>query len=154
HDLARRYHPDRFHRSEPQLRAQLDSAFARIAQAYETLTSGAMRAAYDAKLKPKGATERSANRTTEKKAAKSENAETQPSVSDAERAEARFQQGLAALEKNQREPAIRCLAEAAMLQPRRARYRAEYGHALIGEANARRVAESELQAAISLEPEN
>ena len=41
-----------------------------------------------------------------------------------------------------------------MLAPREARYRANYGHALIGETNARRVAESELQEAISLEPDN
>jgi len=72
----------------------------------------------------------------------------------AERAEASFQQGLAALQRNQRDQAIRLLAKAAMLAPREARYRAKYGHALIGETNARRVAESELQAAISLEPNN
>src|SRR5258707_715370 len=72
----------------------------------------------------------------------------------AERAEASFRQGLAALHRNQRDLAIRLLAEAAMLAPREARYRANYGHALIGETNARRVAESELQAALALEPDN
>ena len=41
-----------------------------------------------------------------------------------------------------------------MLAPREARYRANYGHALIGDTNARRVAESELQAALALEPNN
>src|SRR5207253_1627445 len=38
HALARRFHPDRFHKSEPELRRRVDSAFARIAQAYETLS--------------------------------------------------------------------------------------------------------------------
>ena len=41
-----------------------------------------------------------------------------------------------------------------MLAPRVARYRAHYGQALIGAVNARRVAESELRAAVSLEPNN
>src|SRR5207253_2575107 len=76
--------------------------------------------------------------------------DTKPS--NAERAESSFKQGLAALEGNQRDQAIRLLAEAAMLAPREARYRANYGHALIGMPNTSRVAESELQAAIALEP--
>jgi predicted Zn-dependent protease len=41
-----------------------------------------------------------------------------------------------------------------MLAPREARYRAHYGHALIRQSNTRRIAETELQAALSLEPEN
>ena len=41
-----------------------------------------------------------------------------------------------------------------MLSPREARYRAHYGHALIRQSNTRRIAETELQAALSLEPEN
>ena len=41
-----------------------------------------------------------------------------------------------------------------MLAPREARYRAHYGHALIRQSNTRRIAETELQAALALEPEN
>ena len=41
-----------------------------------------------------------------------------------------------------------------MLSPREARYRAHYGHALIRQSNTRRIAETELQAAISIEPDN
>jgi curved DNA-binding protein CbpA len=150
HALARRFHPDRFHKSDSALRTRVDSAFARIAQAYETLSHTAMRAAYDAKLNSKSADAGVKTATAEKPEQPVEEHKEKP----ANRAELSFQQGLAALQRNQREQAIRLLAEAAMLAPREARYRANYGHALIGETDARRVAESELQAAISLEPNN
>jgi cytochrome c-type biogenesis protein CcmH/NrfG len=70
------------------------------------------------------------------------------------RAETSFQHGLDAMKRNRHDEATRFLAEAAMLSPREARYRAHYGHALIRQANTRRIAETELQAALSLEPEN
>lgn len=152
HALARRFHPDHFHKSDADLRSRVDSAFARIAQAYETLSSSALRTAYDAKLNSKPAGPAMKPAAAEKPA--QPEAERKEKPGNAERAAASFQQGLAALQRNQRDQAIRLLAEAAMLQPREARYRANYGYALIGETNARRVAESELQAALALEPDN
>jgi len=152
HALARRFHPDHFHKGDTALRTRVDSAFARIAQAYETLSNSALRAAYDAKLNAKSAGAGVKPAATERPDQSA--AERQEKPTKVERAEASFQQGLAALKRNQREQAIRLLAEAAMLAPREARYRANYGHALIGETNARRVAESELQAALALEPDN
>jgi cytochrome c-type biogenesis protein CcmH/NrfG len=59
-----------------------------------------------------------------------------------------------ATRQNHHDEAIRHLAEAAKLAPREARYRAYYGRALIKQSNMRRVAEGELQAALSLDPEN
>lgn len=48
---ARRLHPDRFRRdADEEARQQIDAAFARIAQAYETLKDATTRAAYDLKL--------------------------------------------------------------------------------------------------------
>jgi tetratricopeptide (TPR) repeat protein len=73
---------------------------------------------------------------------------------DAARAETSFQHGLDAKKRSRHDEAIRFLAEAAMLSPREARYRAHYGYALIHQANTRRIAETELQTALSLEPEN
>ena len=161
HSLARRFHPDHFHKSDVDLRTRVDSAFARIGRAYETLSHSALRAAYDAKLPSNsagGGVKTSAAERPDKPAVTERPAqpaaERKERPPDAERAEASFRQGLAALQRNQRDQAIRLLAEAAMLAPREARYRANYGHALIGETNARRVAESELQTAISLEPNN
>jgi curved DNA-binding protein CbpA len=152
HALARRFHPDHFHKSDSALRTRVDSAFARIAQAYETLSDSALRTAYDGKLISKSAGAGVKPAAPEK--ADKPAAEPKEKPPTAERAEASFRQGLAALQRNQRDQAIRFLAEAAMLAPREARYRANYGHALIGETNARRVAESELQAALALEPDN
>jgi curved DNA-binding protein CbpA len=152
HSLARRFHPDHFHQSDSALRSRVDSAFARIAQAYETLSHNALRAAYDAKRTSQfaGAGVKTAAAARPDKPA----AMRKEKPPNAERAEASFQQGLTALQRKQRDQAIRLLAEAAMLAPREARYRANYGHALIGDTNARRVAEGELQAAVSLEPDN
>jgi DnaJ-like protein/uncharacterized protein DUF4388 len=51
YDLARRYHPDRFRRrADEALNARIESVFARITQAYETLADTSRRAAYDSRL--------------------------------------------------------------------------------------------------------
>jgi curved DNA-binding protein CbpA len=152
HTLARRFHPDRFHNSDSALRSRVNSAFAHIAQAYETLSDSPRRAFYDAKLGKSptaGAMKIAASEKRDNLAAT-----TSAKAPESERAESSFQQGLAALQRKQRDVAIRLLAEAATLAPREARYRAGYGHALIGETNASRLAEGELQAAVSLEPDN
>ncbi len=49
--LAKKLHPDRHHHSEQnELRSQLETLFAHITQAYDTLTDPAQRAAYDARI--------------------------------------------------------------------------------------------------------
>ena len=143
HDLARRFHPDRFHKGETELRRRIDSGFARIAQAYETLSDPSSRAAYDAKETSKSRKGRRESGPPDPKAA----AETS-------RAEASFQRGVEAMQRNWHDEAIRYLAEAATLSPRDARYRAHYGYALIKKSNTRRIAEGELQAAVALDPDN
>ncbi len=152
HALALRFHPDRFHQSDRELRNKVESAFARIAQAYETLSNESLRLDYDANRSSKRAV------TGRQKSAipvNDSNGSKQPAPSaDANRAETSFQHGLEALKRNRHDEAIRFLAEAAMLSPREARYRAHYGHALIRQSSTRRIAETELQAALSLEPEN
>ena len=59
-----------------------------------------------------------------------------------------------ALEQNQFDEATRLLGEAATLEPREARYRAQYGRALTFRPASRRIAETELLAALALEPNN
>src|SRR5207237_5502878 len=85
HSLAHSYHPDLFHQSEPQLRDRIDSAFARIAQAYETLSNESPRAAYDRRSSP------------------STKASDDKSGPDANRAESSFQRGQTALQQNRPE---------------------------------------------------
>lgn len=164
HTLARRFHPDRFHQSEPQLRSRVESAFARIAQAYETLSDQPLRTDYDARrpTKPAGGSKQNAPVAAEKRPharqASPVSSPASPPASppevDARRAAASFQKGLDALKGDRHNEAIRFLAEAAMLSPREARYRAHYGQALIRQPNTRRIAETELQAALLIEPDN
>jgi curved DNA-binding protein CbpA len=152
HALALRFHPDRFHQSDPQLRNNVESAFARIAQAYETLSDQSSRSTYDSRHSPRPPATGAPKSATP---ARDANGAKRPAPhADAIRAEASFQHGLDALKRNRYDEAIRFLAEAATLSPREARYRAHYGQALIQQASTRRIAETELQAALSLEPGN
>jgi curved DNA-binding protein CbpA len=153
HLLARRFHPDRFHQREAELRQRIESAFARIAQAYETLSNSSRRVVYDGKPRSKSPATAAPkpppitlDQDTQVKPA--------PTGSKSASAESSFQRGLLAMQQNQRDLGLRLLAEASMLEPRVARYRAQYGYALIKELGTRRIAETELQAAISLEPNN
>jgi tetratricopeptide (TPR) repeat protein len=153
--LARRYHPDRFHlQSGTPQHTRISSAFARVTQAYETLTESGLRSAYDAAIERS----RKFSGSQRSKAADAINT----SVFDfAESADDEFQEagqcfkeGLTALETGQLPLALKRLAAAARLSPRDARYRAHYGRALAAGGQTRRLAESELQAAVKLDPAN
>ena len=146
HSLARRYHPDRFHQADAQLRNQIESAFARVAQAYEVLGDQASRNTYDARF-----TGPASGAST---AARREHAPVSGQTCTEDRAESSFQKGVAAAKQRQMQQAVRFFAEAASIEPRCARYRAEYGRALISDPKTRRLAEAELKAAIALEPDN
>ncbi|HXI62144.1 MAG TPA: DnaJ domain-containing protein [Pyrinomonadaceae bacterium] len=149
HALARRFHPDRFHQSNSKLRARIESAFARMAQAYEVLSDTKQRDDYD----QAGTTRRTRKSTTGPKAPRDVNVNDRNPPGDS-RAETCFRMGTEAFERNQIDQAIRLLAEAAMLEPREARYRAHYGNALMRLRGSRRTAETELQAALAIEPDN
>lgn len=157
--LARRYHPDRFHlKSGTGLHAKISSAFARITQAYETLTNPRTRSAYDLAL------ERS--KQFLKAAPKPEKIEVVPEATDvfesemesadtgSGQAENNFREGFGALQQGRINAAVTLLAAASRLVPQEARYRAYYGKALAAEERTRRLAEMELQAAVKLEPAN
>lgn len=156
--LARRYHPDRFHiQSGTPQHARISSAFARITQAYETLTDPSSRATYDAALQRSrqfsgGARKAKAGGVFDPAGS----SEFAMGAGDGEMEEAGqcFREGLIALEAGKLQVAVTKLAAAAHLSPRDARYRAHYGRALAAGAQTRRLAESELQAAVKLEPSN
>ena len=147
HRLARHFHPDRFHQSAPELRNRIDSAFARIAQAYETLSEAVQREEYDQKLSAKTVFE-TASKTTEEPPR-----ETAPPL-EQKNAQDLFRHGMDALRRKQNAEAIQLLAEAAGLEPRQGRYRAYYGAALATRTDQRKKAEAELKAALALEPDN
>jgi curved DNA-binding protein CbpA len=131
------------------MRARIESAFARIAHAYDVLHDASARAAYDERLKGTGVV-----KAQEKTSPVPIPRMSERQTGNEDRAEASFQKGMNALKENQLPHAVRLFAEAASLEPRRARYRAEYGRALINDPQTRRLAEIELRAAIALEPTN
>jgi Flp pilus assembly protein TadD len=156
--LARNYHPDRFHlKSGTRLHSELSSAFARITQAYETLTNPRTRAAYDQSLERSRRFAESAP-----KAGKVEPIDTPRQdlefESDAEKelghAEYSFREGFGALQQGRINAAVSHLAAAARLAPHEARYRAYYGRALAAGEKTGRLAENEIQTAIKLDPSN
>jgi curved DNA-binding protein CbpA len=144
--LAKRFHPDRFRQTaDPAVRAQIEAAFAQIAQAYDKLKDDKSRAAYDLKIgvQPDAGPE-----------AKGASQPAPPASSAAARAEEAFQQGLAALKQEDHGLARARFGEAAHLAPGQARYRAHYGRELAREPQTRRQAEAELLAAVSLDGHN
>jgi DnaJ-domain-containing protein 1 len=160
YDLARRFHPDRFRRVEPAVLTRLESAFARITQAYETLRDDDLRANYNAKLQARRKAQQYADSIakpavpTPEPTATEDSTPTEPRISIAERAANDFKEGFAALEQGQRGLATGLFASAARLRPNEPRYRAFYGQMLAEQENTRRAAEAELQAAIKLDPGN
>ena len=153
--LARRYHPDRFHlKSGTALHAKLSSAFALVTQAYETLADPATRATYDASLER-------ARQFSQLAADKADSAGGADdfdvdlgSETEFGQAEYNFREGFGALQQGRINAAITHLAAASRLAPDQARYRAFYGRSLAANESTRRLAESEIQAAVKLEPAN
>lgn len=155
--LARRYHPDRFHlKSGTSLHAKISSAFAKVTQAYETLTDQDERATYDATLQRSRQYAESAPKATEDSVIGSaDELEFERGAPDEEsEAEHNFREGFGALRQGQINVAMTRLATAARMSPHEPRYRAYYGRALAADEKTRRLAESELQAAVKLEPSN
>lgn len=158
HKLAKRFHPDRFHRDvDATLHARVEEAFARIAQAYETLRERQSRAAYDLKLSQQSmATTQATNATSTQSVRQGDVAgeDTTDAATLLRKAEANFQRGMLALNNGKPMVAIASFGEAARLAPRDARYRAFHGRALAENEGTRRQAEAELKAAIALDSHN
>ena len=159
YQLARRYHPDRFRKLDAALVSQVESAFARITQAYDTLRDDRLRSSYNAKLEARKKAEQIADAAPKPVAPVTQSEPVAESVAEpvipaAERAEIQFKEGLTALELGQRKVALGHFASAASTAPKEPRYRAFYGQMLAGHEQTRRAAEAELLAAIKLDPGN
>ena len=158
YQLARRYHPDRFRRAHPALVPRLESAFARITQAYDTLRDDTLRANYNSKLAARRKVAQLADSAPKATSSASQEpideSAAGPVVSKAERAAEQFKEGYAALELGERKTALSLFASAARAVPNEPRYRAYYGRMLAGDERTRRAAETELAAAIRLDPGN
>jgi curved DNA-binding protein CbpA len=170
HGLAKRFHPDRFHKgTDPSVYARIEDAFARISQAYETLKDQQMRTAYDRSLAqssrasqpkpsppppPKQEQESPGAKTATKNSAASTGMPWARQPSNAAQPEEIYQQGMSALQQGNQTLALSFLGEAARLQPKMARYRAQYGRALAAGMQTRHQAETEFKAAIALDKNN
>jgi curved DNA-binding protein CbpA len=156
YSLARRYHPDRFYlKTGTSLHAKLSSAFARITQAYETLTDANARSAYDASLERARQFADSAPQKKDHLTESVDDFDLETGLgNEAGQAEYNFREGFGALQQQRINAAINHLAAAARAAPHEARYRAYYGRALAATERTRRLAENEIQAAVKLEPSN
>jgi curved DNA-binding protein CbpA len=156
--LARRYHPDRFHlKSGTRLHSEISSAFARITQAYETLTDPNARAAYDESIERSRRFSESAPKAKADEVADSTDdldLDMDETAMELDRAEYNFKEGFGALQQGRINAAVTYLSAASRLAPAEARYRAYYGRALAATEQTRRLAENEIQAAVKLEPAN
>ncbi|HEX8633141.1 MAG TPA: DnaJ domain-containing protein [Pyrinomonadaceae bacterium] len=140
--LAKRFHPDRFQRdADAALRTQIESAFVKITQAYETLQDARSRSAYDLKLGAQIGMPQSSQSSGRANA----------HLSREQRAAESFAQGLAALKQSNLSAAVTLLGEAARLAPQQPRYHAFYGSALARDVRTRHQAEAALQTAIKLD---
>ena len=136
--------------------SRIESAFARITQAYDTLHDEGLRASYNSKLAARKKVEHLAESAPKATTpvAQPDPIREEAAVSAAERAEVQFKEGFAALELGQKKAALGLFAAAARAVPNEARYRAFYGQMLAANESTRRAAEAELQAAIKLDANN
>lgn len=147
-DLAKRFHPDLFHKQAPpeQLR-RIQNAFTQIAHAYETLRNEETRLRYDYRLK-------SILAELQRQGKGGVRAEQQTSHKQLREASEIFDHGFSLLLDEDYEAALPYLTRAVSMAPDVARHHAYYGKALSVDRTQKFKAETEFQAAIKLEPEN
>lgn len=155
HNIARNFHPDRYHDlAGTATHSRLQSAFARITQAYETLTNPNQRATHDAKMYAVKKVRDSQAKTSKKAGMQPIAGNSENGDNVAELAEKRFQEGAVALQQGQTNAATSCFSAAARMAPKEPKYRAYFGRVLAANPKTRRLAEAELQAAVKLDPAN
>ncbi|HEX8734917.1 MAG TPA: DnaJ domain-containing protein [Pyrinomonadaceae bacterium] len=147
--LAKRFHPDLFHKeSGTETHRRIQSAFTEIAHAYEILKDESSREIYDFKNREKISA--SASGTSAPKAkAPANSAEAQAAL-----AKESFDQGYSFLMDGDYEEALPLLTRAVHLAPANARYHVFYGKVLAADEKSVHKAESELQTAVKLDPNN
>ena len=142
--LARNFHPDRYHAEGGETLKRVQRAFTELAQAHETLKNETSREMYDYRMR-KEIADREKHR-----------AAGTPGERDAktEQAVEHFDRGLSLLMEGEAERALPFFARAVHFAPDTARFRAYYGKALSTDGSQRHKAESEMQAALRMEPDN
>ncbi|MCW5959541.1 MAG: DnaJ domain-containing protein [Pyrinomonadaceae bacterium] len=143
---AKKYHPDLFHKNE-ELHIRVQSAFTHLAHAYETLKEKESRDLYNFKMRKELAEQKSR--------ADSGMSEQQINLNkQLEKAAENFQWGMNLLDEDEYVEAIPFFARAVHYDSSIAKYHAFYGKALSFQQKNLHQAESELQTAIKIEPNN
>lgn len=149
--LAKSFHPDLYHKTvEKEVHKTIQSAFTELAQAYDTLKDEEAREVYDFKLR----------KVLEKfKETKVENSQSATKADVALEEQAilatdNFDTGYDHLMEANYYDSLPFLGRAVHLEPDNARYHAFYGKALSFDKNQHHKAETELQTAIKIDPEN
>ena len=142
--LAKVFHPDKYHFEGGALLQRVQNAFTQLALAHETLKNTDTRELYDYRMRRE-----LAEREKREAAEKTGNVSLQ-----AEQGVENFDRGFSLLMDGEHEEAIPFLARAVHYSPKNARYRAYYGRALSSDPKQRHKAESEMQAALKLDPNN
>lgn len=140
--LARNFHPDRYHSEGGERLSRIQNAFTELAQAHETLKNEASREMYDYRMRKELA---------EREKLRESGGERDVKL---EQADEHFERGLSLLMDDDLERALPFLARAVHFAPKVARYHAYYGKALSADPKQRHKAESEMQAALRIEPNN
>ncbi|MGD9561544.1 MAG: DnaJ domain-containing protein [Pyrinomonadaceae bacterium] len=144
--LAKQFHPDRYHRESPETLQRIQAAFSKVQVAYDTLKSSDSRENYDFKVRKE---------IEVKEKLKAQGVDTGEKVdSKAEQGLENFEAGLSLLMEEEYERAIPFLGRAAHYNADNALYRAYFGKALSYDGKQRHKAESEMQAAVKLDPKN
>ncbi len=144
--LAKIYHPDLFHKNEV-LHYRMQNAFTKLAQAYETLKGTASRELYDYKMRKE--------LVEIKQRQESGMSATEANLNkQAEKAAENFEWGMNLLEENEFAEAMPFFARAVHFDGTHAKYHAYYGKALSHEKKNLHRAESEIQTALRMEPNN
>lgn len=145
--LAKKYHPDKFHQeSNEGLQQRIQSAFTEIARAYDTLKDKDTREVYDYKL-------RKYLETVKDQPTSAVHTPQQPET-NVEKAREEFDQGFGYLMQENYDTALPFLTRAVQLSPDNARFHAYFGKVLSFVGNQRHKAEQEIQTAIKLDADN
>ena len=142
--MARMFHPDKYHSEGGAIFQRIQNAFTELAQAHETLKNEQSRELYDFRVRKE-----LAEREKREAAGKAGNYDMQ-----AEQAAQAFERGFSLLMEAGPAEALPHLARAVHYNPKNARYHAYYGKALSADEKQKHKAESELQAALKLDPNN
>jgi curved DNA-binding protein CbpA len=150
--LAKNYHPDKYHQeTNSKIQQRIQEAFTEIARAYETLKDETKRETYDFRLRKHLDTIK-VTESTKSESPKNEN--LPPSAESVDKASAEFEQGFNHLMNEDYDQALPFLYRAVQISGDNAKYHAYYAKALSTDDKQRHKAESEMQSAIKLDPEN